>query len=177
MESFSLGGNRASNRPRVGHGVDTPRRCTSITVGAVGFAHGEMIFVDIQQGPRGTDLLFPVGLVVKNHVSRRAPKVGADGSQSHVGRAELKREGQHVSFEVCSSEAYNLLAIQLKVLLGWHLAGHGLIGVRWINTLGHVCKDLLGAEHTICIEPRAIVGTICRARASSCAWSITRRYH
>lgn len=59
-----------------------------------------------------------------------------------------------------SKQSYHLLAIQLKVLLGWHLVSLGLIRVRRINALGHVGKDLLRSEHTIGIEPGAIVDTI-----------------
>jgi hypothetical protein len=53
------------------------------------------------------------------------------------------------------------------------LVGLGLVGVRRINTLGHVGKDLLRSEHTIGVESGAIVGTICGA--SSGAGSTAQR--
>lgn len=45
------------------------------------------------------NLLLAVGLVMQNHVSGCAPEMRANGSQGHVGRAELGRKDQHVKIK------------------------------------------------------------------------------
>ena len=113
------------------------------------------------------NLLLAVGLVVQNHVSGCAPEMRANGSQGHVGRAELGRKDQHIEIKNECGESYNLLAIQLEILLRCHLISLRLIGVRRIDTLGHIGKDLLCSEHAVGIEPGAIVGAICRTSSGA----------
>lgn len=109
-----------------------------VPIGSSSISIGAMILIVVSQGRRGSNLFLAIRLVVQNHVTGRTPETRANGSESHIWWTQLRVI--HISKETFtkSEVTYDLLTVELKVLLCWHDAILRILRARGIDALSHV---------------------------------------